>query len=56
MGYNVHITRRDNWSDDGGPAIAESEWEDAVAMAPALAGFAEAADEPLEGPWFLGWT
>lgn len=40
MGYDVHITRRENWSDDGGPAIDASEWEAAVAMVPRLAEFA----------------
>jgi hypothetical protein len=26
MGYDVHITRRKNWSESTGPAISEQEW------------------------------
>ncbi len=26
MGYDVHITRKDDWSDTNGPAIAREEW------------------------------
>lgn len=34
MGYDLHITRRSNWSDSGGPAISESEWLRVVNQAP----------------------
>ena len=27
MGYDVHITRRNSWSDDGEPAITKQEWQ-----------------------------
>lgn len=27
MGYDVHITRRQEWSDEGEPRISESEWQ-----------------------------
>ena len=26
MGYDVHITRKERWSDDGGPDISREEW------------------------------
>ena len=26
MGYDVHITRKDDWSDEDGPAISREEW------------------------------
>jgi hypothetical protein len=26
MGYDLHITRKESWSDEGGPAISEAEW------------------------------
>lgn len=26
MGYDVHITRKEEWSDDGGPDISREEW------------------------------
>lgn len=31
MGYDVHITRRDEWSDDKGPAITREEWQAVLA-------------------------
>ena len=26
MGYDIHITRKEDWSDDGGPDISREEW------------------------------
>ncbi|MGI9391582.1 MAG: hypothetical protein ACR2O1_16110 [Boseongicola sp.] len=26
MGYDVHITRKEDWSDDSGPSISRDEW------------------------------
>ena len=37
MGYDVHISRRENWFDDEGPTIAASEFEAAVEHDPNLA-------------------
>ncbi len=34
MGYDVHITRKPEWSDDDGPRITESEWQAYVASDP----------------------
>ncbi|MEU1622670.1 hypothetical protein ABZ479_35910 [Streptomyces sp. NPDC005722] len=36
MGYDLHITRRDDWWDDEGPEIGRQEWEAAVAADPDL--------------------
>ncbi|GGV66645.1 hypothetical protein GCM10010277_74610 [Streptomyces longisporoflavus] len=36
MGYDVHITRRDNWWDDSGPEITETEWRTVIATDPDL--------------------
>jgi hypothetical protein len=43
MGYDVHITRKQNWSDEAGPEIPLSEWIAVVAADPEmrLDGFAE---------------
>jgi hypothetical protein len=27
VGYDVHITRKENWSDETGPEISQEEWE-----------------------------
>jgi hypothetical protein len=36
MGYDLHITRRDDWTDRGGPTIAEAEWREVIAADPEL--------------------
>ncbi|MET9691967.1 hypothetical protein ABZY81_26375 [Streptomyces sp. NPDC006514] len=36
MGYDVHITRRENWWDEEGQGISAVEWEAVVAAAPGL--------------------
>ncbi|MFB7260449.1 hypothetical protein [Streptomyces nojiriensis] len=36
MGYDVHITRRENWWDEEGQDISTAEWEAAVAADPGL--------------------
>ena len=43
MGYDVHITKRQNWFDKGGPEISVTEWATAVAADPEmpLDGYAE---------------
>jgi hypothetical protein len=43
MGYNVRITRKQNWSDEEGPEIPLAEWIAVVAADPEmrLDGFAE---------------
>jgi hypothetical protein len=44
MGYEVHITRKENWFDDG-PEISLAEWLDVVRADPEMRndGFAEAS-------------
>lgn len=37
MGYDVHITRRENWWDEEGQAINTEEWDAVVAARPGLA-------------------
>ncbi|HEV2691343.1 MAG TPA: hypothetical protein VG347_00445 [Verrucomicrobiae bacterium] len=43
MGYDVHITRRVEWSDENGSRITEDDWQKYVASDPELVitGFAE---------------
>lgn len=43
MGYDVHITRRQEWSDESEPRILESEWEAYVSTEEqmVITGFAE---------------
>lgn len=43
MGYDVHITRKEEWSDEDGPRISESEWRAYVASDPdmVITGVAE---------------
>ena len=36
MGYDVHITRKSEWSDENGPQISEGEWKACVASDPEL--------------------
>jgi hypothetical protein len=36
VGYDLHITRRENWSDTTGPAITEAEWRAAIESDPEL--------------------
>lgn len=31
MGYDIHITRKEEWSDENGPRISEDEWRAFVA-------------------------
>ncbi len=61
MGYNVYVTRAENWSDGNSAPIAPEEWLAAVAAGPGLrlepdSGdyFAvwEGADAPPGGGWF----
>ncbi len=63
MGYDVHITRKDNWCDEDGPAISLDEWLAYVDGDPEmrLDGFAEAtlpdgAVLRVECPGISVWT
>lgn len=63
MGYDVHITRKDDWSDDHGPAVSLDEWllyvESDATMR--LDGFAEAQTPDglivrIESPGLAVWV
>jgi hypothetical protein len=62
MGYDVHITRKQHWSDEEGPAITLQEWKDYIASDPEmrLDGYAEAKTPTgllrLESPGLAVWT
>ncbi len=62
MGYDLHITRKENWHDDDGPEISLAEWELLIATDPEmrLDGYAEAqlpnggvlrSDDPSLAVW-----
>ncbi len=36
MGYEIHITRKSEWSDEDGPMIGEEEWLRLIEMDPEL--------------------
>jgi hypothetical protein len=46
MGYDFHITRRDDWADEGGPEISSEEWLKLVEADPRL------RLEPRNGAYF----
>jgi hypothetical protein len=43
LGYELHITRKQGWSDEDGPIITQAEWEAYIASDPELRldGYAE---------------
>ena len=36
MGYDLHITRKEDWSDEDGPVITEAEWRRVIHEDPEL--------------------
>lgn len=63
MGYEVYITKKENWFDEDGPAISIDEWTKFVASDPEmrLDGYAEAAVGEgkvlrIEGDGLSVWT
>jgi hypothetical protein len=50
MGYDIHITRKNEWSDEDGPRITEAEWQAYVASDPemVITGVAEHTNPPGE--------
>ena len=63
MGYEVHITRRSDWSDEDGPGISLEEWLQFVRGDPEmrLDGYAEAQHSEggilrVEDPSLCVWT
>jgi hypothetical protein len=56
MGYDLHITRKHNWSDPTGPAIAETEWRNAIEEDPELSLDPESRAEFSGGEFvFASW-
>jgi hypothetical protein len=62
MGYEVHITRKAEWSDDDGPTISLAEWLAYVSSDPEMRadGYAEARTPDgvlrLDGQGIAVWT
>lgn len=63
MGYDVHITRKEEWSDDDGPVITLDEWLAVIDADPDLRhdGFAETTTPDgstlrVEYPGLAVWT
>ncbi|SDK75500.1 hypothetical protein [Microbulbifer yueqingensis] len=49
MGYDLHITRKDNWSDYAGPLISLAEWEQYVHGDPSMRMDNSAEGKTAEG-------
>ena len=49
MGYDVHITRSEDWSDTEGPKITPDEWLAVIQNDPEL------LPNPENGPYFVIW-
>jgi hypothetical protein len=45
MGYDLHITRKGNWSGEVGRTISLSEWQQSVEYDPELSFYSEVGDE-----------
>ena len=50
MGYELHITRADHWSENSDATIAADEWMAVVEADPELSLF------PENGPYFANWS
>jgi hypothetical protein len=50
MGYDLHITRAENWSENAGAEIGPEEWLALVHADPEL------AIDPVQGPYFARWS
>ena len=50
MGYDLHVTRKEHWADEEGPAIMPDEWLAIVQSDPELT-----LDEE-NGPYFAVWS
>src|SRR6476646_7073652 len=56
MGYELHITRRDNWSDHSGAAITEAEWRELIDRDPELTLDAQTRCTMSDGQYvFAAW-
>ncbi len=50
MGYDVHITRAEDWWDNASHQISSQEWLETISHDPAL------TLEPKSGPYFAIWN
>ncbi len=56
MGYDLHITRKANWSDPAGSAIAEAEWQKLIEADPELTLDTETKVAMADGKYvFAAW-
>jgi hypothetical protein len=51
MGYDLHITRKENWSDDDGAPITPDAWLAVLDADPELSRATDAGDDTLAGAW-----
>jgi hypothetical protein len=59
MGYDFHVTRKDNWSDDIGPSISLDEWARGdvdISPDPDNPGSEHWIVQGPDGQWPLWWT
>jgi hypothetical protein len=57
MGYDLHITRKENWFDEDGPPIAEDEWRRVIEEDPELQLDAETRCVMSDGEYvFASWN
>jgi len=45
MGYDLHITRKAQWSDDDGPTVSLAEWQKLVERDPELSAYRDVREE-----------
>jgi hypothetical protein len=56
MGYDLHITRKDNWSDEAGPVIDEAEWRRIIDEDGELSLDMDSQSQVSDGQWvFAAW-
>jgi hypothetical protein len=57
MGYDLHITRKENWSDEDGPSISEAEWRRVIEEDPELQLDTETSCTMADGEYvFAAWN
>ncbi len=57
MGYDLHITRKGRWNDEGGPTISEAEWRHLIEDDSELAIDRETQGTMTEGEYiFAAWN
>lgn len=57
MGYDLHITRKEDWSDEDGPTISEAEWRRVIEEDPELRLDTETSCTMYDGEYvFAAWN